>query len=597
MEAVLVLGLATLGYYTSEKLNRNKQINKSDENIISENQKPMGKNIMEQNIEDRTTEIEQRAGDKAYEEMKHPYKTGRIGPTFREQRQNKMEASNQDYGLLEKDDMARISTAGETIKKISNELIPADELTDYLTLTDSNDRHSMPFGPVSYGAEPKLVRDSNFSNKFTEVYEGFEHNNMVPFFGKRNLQNMDPYANHTKLGLHTGYETTYKHKKEIEPFYDLQKQHDVFGTPVQKNRNEDRYFTSRYKQSILPFEQKRVAPGLNLGYGEKSNIGFHDTYRPKVKTIDELLVNPKVTYKGRVVGKKSLVSNRGALPKVNKNRQTNNFFTNFQEDFNGDDDTDYRYRPLVKNASSQYSKAKINDKDAVVLKNTERDDYSGRIKDFKGGAVSSTKGNYVYGKHSQSKKQNHKLGLDRVVVSNTVKKSHIYDKDGWKAKTTGREQIAHKTHVFNATGSTKNVLPKQDRAKTTIKEQTLIKDYKGGVKGSEKFTNRLKYHNANSNGLRELTAFRREPGKEGIKVANGKESINLENTRKIQYDTYNLNRRITKIYQPTNAIIPSVTRQKQVYDDQSVNNHRMDYDVVKTQYDSNPYNIKFKPVH
>jgi hypothetical protein len=51
----------------------------------------------------------------------------------------------------------------------------------------------------------------------------------------------------------------------------------VGGLPVANNRETDRYIPSIQKTNILPFEQKRVAPGLNKNMTDTtSKIGFHD---------------------------------------------------------------------------------------------------------------------------------------------------------------------------------------------------------------------------------------------------------------------------------------------------------------------------------
>ena len=59
----------------------------------------------------------------------------------------------------------------------------------------------------------------------------------------------------------------------------------------------------------MPFEQRKITPGLGIGYDKESNHGFQQDIRQYElpKTIDELRskTNPKISYKGKIIQGKS----------------------------------------------------------------------------------------------------------------------------------------------------------------------------------------------------------------------------------------------------------------------------------------------------
>jgi hypothetical protein len=135
----------------------------------------------------------------------------------------------------------------------------------------------------------------------------FVHNNMMPFFNTKNgygsndLQN-DAAINY-KNELFTGsLKTTYNNKKEVEPLFSpIANLSYVYGTPNWSEEEKSRFIPGRYYQNEKPFDEKRITPGLNLEANEIGMHGYHSMYRSLDKTIDELRVNPKITYEGRII--------------------------------------------------------------------------------------------------------------------------------------------------------------------------------------------------------------------------------------------------------------------------------------------------------
>lgn len=160
--------------------------------------------------------------------------------------------------------------------------------------------------------------------------QDFTHNNMIPFFGGRMKQNMDDGANSTIMENYTGVTTDYKQKCEVGSMFEMTKGFtNINGMENKDDFFKDRMSAPRVRNNELPFNQVKVGPGVDSGYGDKPSGGFHamnvqDVVMPKC--VDELRVanKPKVTYEGRMVdGQQGSV--RGEMGKMNKNR-VNTYF-------------------------------------------------------------------------------------------------------------------------------------------------------------------------------------------------------------------------------------------------------------------------------
>jgi hypothetical protein len=160
-----------------------------------------------------------------------------------------------------------------------------------------------------------------------QTYDEPWHNNMVPFFGGSIKQNVDPLANESKLSRYTGqWDYSKKQKQEIAPMFTPEKNiKNVYGDNqfLEKvNQNIDRFIPSLMRTNEAPTEKIYVAPGLNLGYNENPDFGFHDPVRVLPKTTNELRAKnkPKLTYDKPIVSGKSLTQEGTQRLNVNKNR-------------------------------------------------------------------------------------------------------------------------------------------------------------------------------------------------------------------------------------------------------------------------------------
>jgi hypothetical protein len=121
----------------------------------------------------------------------------------------------------------------------------------------------------------------------------FTHNNMVPQFKSKSYGSQphrdEKYQNvaQRKVELFSGSESIRPAKTETTPLFDpVMNATNIYGLPVMADFTSDRYIPGYEKRNELPFQQKRITPGLNLGYNEENPMG--DDYRPVYKSIDEL---------------------------------------------------------------------------------------------------------------------------------------------------------------------------------------------------------------------------------------------------------------------------------------------------------------------
>lgn len=154
----------------------------------------------------------------------------------------------------------------------------------------------------------------------------FTHNNMQPFFRGSVKQNMDPYANASRLEAYTGRGELLQSKKEVGSFFEPTAGFtNVCGMQNQTDFYQSHIETPIRRNNEFPIEQVRVGPGLNQGFTADPSGGFQQAdslLYVKPKTVDELrpLSKPKVVYEGRVQGPSKGVDQRGMMGEFAKNR-------------------------------------------------------------------------------------------------------------------------------------------------------------------------------------------------------------------------------------------------------------------------------------
>ncbi len=121
----------------------------------------------------------------------------------------------------------------------------------------------------------------------------FTHNNMVPQFKSKSYGSQpnreEKYVDvaRRKVELFSGSESLKPNKTESAPLFEpIMNATNIYGLPVMAGYTSDRYIPGYEKRGEKPFQEKRITPGLNLGYNEENPMG--DYYRPVYRNIDEL---------------------------------------------------------------------------------------------------------------------------------------------------------------------------------------------------------------------------------------------------------------------------------------------------------------------
>ena len=649
MELAIIAGLTSLGYYLNKDGRPDKQ--NVHGGLVSNVEKPSAENIYQSRFMEKAWNDEFQRSSANYRASQNPDKTGVINSgTYKTIQNNKYEKriysksdrvvqQEKDLKRAEPDTTTKIPSSTLNVYDTSFSLLDAKKVEDVQTKTYNSRRNNIPnpeFDAYPTGDNQGIYR-TVFSNdrqdgKSIKTYDQ-GHNNMEPFFGSSIKQNTRADANRTLLENHTGTNPTFKHKKEVKRMFPVVKNpYAVGGMPVANNREVDRYIPSIKKTNILPFEQKRVAPGLNKAMTEDaSTIGFHDTYRPlgqgSFRDVNELRVNPKISYKAKIAGEKFFIT-KGQKAKPVVSRQPvdlshTTFAPGSKENMTGN----YKYRENVV-TGTQVLKGEIQDQSTILLKNTDRQDYAARIGELKGhardqnqrgqtyswddakGTVRQTTENHVHSHINDisSVKRNQVNPYDdaKTTVKQQTEKhlhSHINRGDGDRRGQTynwddARETIKQQTqdhkhsHINRGDGDRRGQTYWFDGAKETIKQQTqdhIHSHINTGNSETRTAVSRDNYENAEINALKEHSLHRRKPVEQGAKAIGGKNLYNID-VRKTQFDIYDKTRRMNPSAPPTLAKrqIGAVTQQKPNYADKDQLQSRIN-PIFTEQFKKNPY--------
>ena len=169
--------------------------------------------------------------------------------------------------------------------------------------------------------------------------ENFKSNNMVPFFGSKLKQRGVEGFNDNEVILdnHIGSGKLDMKKKEQAPlFAPKDNMTHSYGMPNTSDFMQSRMNQSKYMSNEKPWEEIRVAPGLNNGYTNQGSSGFNSALANRKewtdKTVDDLRVktNPKLTFglanhEGPAI---SAIKERGLEGKIEKNRPDTYYVNN-----------------------------------------------------------------------------------------------------------------------------------------------------------------------------------------------------------------------------------------------------------------------------
>ena len=374
----------------------------------------------------------------------------------------------------------------------------------------------------------------------------FLNKNVQPYFGGRMRQNLDPYANSTKLEAFTGnsQDSLYKQKCEVPSFFDKTKDvTNVNGMGNQDDFYKDRMVVSRIRNNETPVDRVYVGPGLNKGFDSKPTGGYQqfdsqDYAMPKC--VDQLRAanKPKVTFEGRTLdGMKSKM--RADMGIMEKNRPDTYFvqtedmllkttgarlkatdIPKFNMKMTNRIDTTREYTgtaisanakarvvdPSVRETSKyQYGEYGLRNVSLQVIGKGERDDYGkSKIMVFANERDITTtrvhQGNLtslikaivapVTDLFKDTKKDEFVDNPRHFgnINAQFPDKPTMYDPNDI-ARTTIKETTVHESINGNLKGAEKNqIYDPNDTARTTLKETTIHESINGNLKGDKKLT-------------------------------------------------------------------------------------------------------------
>ena len=515
MEILLAGLLGGIGFLISNNEKPVKQTKyKKFDTKISKNEIPSSKNIYHSRNSEKVFNNELEQATKAYQKAFHDDILYRDYPEL--SWEDRHYAKSDRFVQLEKDiqnpylnSSTRIptSTLNEFRKTDAIKSYDLQKATNTLTETLNSRRNNIPnstYTEIGRTSQNTPIYKTNYPNeKSTLVYEN-GHNNMEKFVGGGVNQNTRIDANRTILETYTGTNPVYAHKKEVKRFFPLVRDpYAVGGLPSSSNREMDRYIPSITRQNILPFNQIRVAPGLNRDHMEHStNVGFHDPFRPMgrglLKDINERRVNPKLTYKGRVSGEVFWIPYGTKTAPVITRKDVDLSFTNFKpgevlpevrgnpklpegekikEGFTNNFDT---FQPPIvyremRHTGAEVDKGVVLDQNTIVLKETERDDTGPRLAALPGHNIAETLRNQTYNfdiAKETIREQTEDNVHDKINPNDENRRNQTYYFD--KAKETVREQTEDNVHdkINPQDENRRNQTYYFDKARETIREQT-----------------------------------------------------------------------------------------------------------------------------
>lgn len=330
------------------------------------------------------------------------------------------------------------------------------------TQTVSNEKGAIHQPPhyISLSGEPIQTHD-------------FKHNNMVPFYGSKGggKAPSDDLAE-SRLDNMQGSGSYSINKKEQAPlFKPTENVQQSYGMPNQSDFLQSRMNESTRMANTKPWQEERVAPGLNQGYTTTAGAGFNTGMEAREmmmpKTVDQLRVetNPKNTYE--------LSGHEG--PASYHNKASGSVTTQGRvEKYTVD--RDYEVGPSRWFTTTGASKA-TTARENFRLNETHR---QGTTTDYYGASVSGVDGGYTDRNYAKSTKQ--QLGpLDTAVPSadgrhNTNNRE--YGRDGYSMLSNNRTLDGGKTEFGGVMGMMRAVIAPFDDVFRPSRKELLIDNHR-----------------------------------------------------------------------------------------------------------------------
>ena len=215
-----------------------------------------------------------------------------------------------------------ITNKEQTIHDLPNYNIKDDNYPNIINkVTDSNINYYENNGAVtdkyynnvvdSYVSSGTTQFGDNYNNDNSFSLTGekintnnFQHANMVPYFGSK-IRGMTADAN-TRESIMDSYSGTGSQKickEERAPLFAPQNNmKHTHGMPTFTDFMQSRVMPGTQMANVKPWEEIRVGPGLDQGYGYQGSNGFNSGMEARDKWVDRnvdqlrVINNPKVTY-------------------------------------------------------------------------------------------------------------------------------------------------------------------------------------------------------------------------------------------------------------------------------------------------------------
>ena len=480
-----------------------KHIDDKNNEIINKKKYKNDIKLKKKNGIDIYSSQEKRKNDKLISELarkkdiqsREPLKTGVIPKYY-----NSINKSNKKITQTDMDTDANIETFHNQFNELryDNKSCPSA----------SNLAHSIP-NMSRLEMERNIALNNGFSNFNDEnmTYdvinnENFIHNNMIPFIrGKTTgyddnfIQNQqNEYKNRT-LELFTGKDKRpdYQHKSEQKPLFNPQiGLTNAYGHQNMTGYFQERYIPSKEKRNDLPFTQEKITPGVGLGYNQVSSGGFNDSYRPPIKSVDELrtVSNPKTTYKPQIIpGMKEAtgpnipnkIERKGAESFAILCHPTNKYKANAPSA-----PTNYVIEPTKRDESSTFysgganangqSNANMAINYKPVIKQSLEEEHDRNIQLGNKAGVS----NYDIKKTLRQLMENNIY--TGAIGNNDMSSSYVYNPNDWTPNITLKDMLLHQNQMGQIQSSDKGYIP-FNTPNITIKDLNILNKFEGNVQG------------------------------------------------------------------------------------------------------------------
>ena len=509
---------------------------------------------------------------------------------------------------------------------------------------DSFNKDTGVFNSKKIPKKETLISDlkENFTdNVYSTISENYiDHNDFLrndqgitaqPYF-RRAPAEID--LNDTRqLDRHQGDNRLGESKKEVAPFFQWEKNNNVFGNRFGEYIGDKaRYNESVNKNNELPFEQERVSH-----IDSKSDLNREIKQIIADKTNIDILRsknNQRTTYEGRVNSGKDISSKRGIMGEFNqydpdrfyentdgkRNLVTTGAFLNQSERpeqlLKGTYRTSLNDQPLgiaganysLGEKRSKYQKPLKIQNPTDPIRNPGPGKYNGDADFTRSGykALPNEReitGERTYEGNIRKEVMNPNMGIldgakktikettintkDNGFLSNTTINNQMGLLDG--AKVTKKQTTIDSKNNGYINGGYNKLTTGFESPELTIKDTTL-RDHTG-IAGSAGYTGDMmtdNFRNAETNPNKEIIAQGRAPTLNNTKIINGAENIDID-IKKLNSDYMNQSEnKLTKVYNsgPTTDQY-DITTYKDKLDDSSISD-RIDKDLLNP-FRKNPY--------